>query len=187
MKKLLAMFLAALCMVLCLVPMTALAETETTVPAEPVGNSETVMPVVNIDVSGANTENENYKIDDTGISLLKRNVQYVLTGTTDKSVSVWGNNNSEEGLKEAHYIKLDNATINGGIVVVNSPVKMVVEVADGTVNTVKRLCANDLTISGSGTLNAEDLSSTQKTSYMPSRLTITDTEINVTIARNYAE
>lgn len=36
MKKLLAMFLAVLCMVLCLVPMTALAETETTVPAEPV-------------------------------------------------------------------------------------------------------------------------------------------------------
>lgn len=188
MKKLLAMFLAVLCMVLCLVPMTALAETETTVPAEPVGNSETVMPVVTIDVSGANTENEYYKIDNTGISLLKRNVQYVLTGTTDKSVSVWGNNNSEEGLKEAHYIKLDKATINGGIDVVNSPVKMVVEVADGTVNTVKRLCANDLTISGSGTLNAEDLSSTQKkTSYMPSRLTITDTEINVTIARNYAE
>ena len=188
MKKLLAMFLAALCMVLCLVPMTALAETEPVVPAEPVGNSETVMPVVTIDVGGANTENENYKIDDTGISLLKRNVQYVLTGTTDKKVSVWGNNNSEEGLKEAHYIKLDKATINGGIDVVNSPVKMVVEVADGTVNTVKRLCANDLTISGSGTLNAEDLSSTQKkTSYMPSRLTITDTEINVTIARNYAE
>ena len=112
----------------------------------------------------------------------------MLTGTTDKSVSVWGNDNSEEGLKEAHYIKLNNTTINGGIVVVNSPVKMVVEVADGTVNTVKRLCANDLTISGSGTLNAENLSSTQKkTSYMPSRLTITDTEINVTIARNYAE
>lgn len=188
MKKLLAMFLAALCMVLCLVPMTALAETETTVPAEPVGNSETVMPVVTIDVGGANTENEDYKIDDTRISLLKRNVQYVLTGTTDKRVSVWGNNNSEEGLKEAHYIKLDNATINGDIDVVNSPVRMVVEVADGTVNTVKRLSANDLTISGSGTLNAEDLSSTQKkTSYMPSRLTITDTEINVTIARNYAE
>ena len=188
MKKLLAMFLAVLCMVLCLVPMTALAETETTVPAEPVGNSETVMPVVTIDVGGENTENENYKIDDTGISLLKRNVQYVLTGTTDKSVRVWGNNNSEEGLKEAHYIKLDNTTINGGIDVVNSPVKMVVEVVDGTVNTVKSLSANDLTISGSGTLNAEDLSSTQKkTSYMPSRLTITDTEINVTIARNYAE
>lgn len=187
MKKLLAMFLAALCMVLCLVPMTALAETETTVPAEPVGNSETVMPVVTIDVGGANTENEDYKIDDTRISLLKRNVQYVLTGTTDKSVSVWGNDNSEEGLKEAHYIKLNNTTINGGIVVENSPVKMVVEVADGTVNTVKRLSANDLTISGSGTLNAKDLSTTQKTSYMPSRLTITDTEINVTIARNYAE
>lgn len=79
MKKLLAMFLAVLCMVLCLVPMTALAETETTVaepvvPAEPVGNSETVMPMVTIDVGGANTENENYKIDDTRISLLKRNV-----------------------------------------------------------------------------------------------------------------
>ena len=184
MKKLLAMFLAALCMVLCLVPMTALAETETTVPAEPVGNSETVMPVVTIDVGGANTENENYKIDDTRISLLKRNVQYVLTGTTDKRVSVWGNNNSEEGLKEAHYIKLDNATINGGIVVENSPVKMVVEVADGTVNTVKRLSANDLTISGSGTLNAESLNVTQKTSYMPSKLLISDTTVTVTEPAN---
>lgn len=191
MKKLLAMFLAALCMVLCLVPMTALAETETTVPAkpvvpaEPVGNSETVMPEVTIDVGGANTENENYKIDNTGISLLKRNVQYVLTGTTDKKVSVWGNNNSEEGLKEAHYIKLNKATINGGIDVVNSPVKMVVEVADGTVNTVKSLSANDLTISGSGTLNAEDLSSTQKkTSYMPSKLLISDTTVTVTEPAN---
>lgn len=190
MKKLLAMFLAALCMVLCLVPMTALAETETTVPAEPVvptepvGNSETVMPVVTIDVGGANTENEDYKIDDTGISLLKRNVQYVLTGTTDKKVSVWGNNNSEEGLKEAHYIKLDNATINGGIVVENSPVKMVVEVADGTVNTVKSLRANDLTISGSGTLNAESLKVTQKTSYMPSKLLISDTTVTVTEPAN---
>ena len=185
MKKLLAMFLAALCMVLCLAPMTALAETETTVPAEPVGNSETVMPVVTIDVGGANTENEDYKIDDTGISLRKRNVQYVLTGTTDKKVSVWGNNNSEEGLKEAHYIKLDNATINGGIVVENSPVKMVVEVADGTVNTVKRLYANDLTISGSGTLNAEDLGSTQRrNSYMPSKLLISDTTVTVTEPAN---
>lgn len=184
MKKLLAMFLAALCMVLCLVPMTALAETETTVPAEPVGNSETVMPVVTIDVGGVNTENENYKIDDTRISLLKRNVQYVLTGTTDKRVSVWGNNNSEEGLKEAHYIRLDNTTINGGIVVENSPVKMVVEVADGTVNTVKRLSANDLTISGSGTLNAESLNVTQKTSYMPSKLLISDTTVTVTEPAN---
>lgn len=184
MKKLLAMFLAVLCMVLCLVPMTALAETETTVPAEPVGNSETVMPVVTIDVGGANTENEDYKIDDTRISLLKRNVQYVLTGTTDKRVSVWGNNNSEEGLKEAHYIKLDNATINGGIIVENSPVKMLVEVADGTVNTVKRLSANDLTISGSGTLNAESLNVTQKTSYMPSKLSISDTTVTVTEPAN---
>lgn len=184
MKKLLAMFLPVLCMVLCLVPMTALAETETTVPAEPVGNSETVMTVVTIDVGGANTENENYKIDNTGISLLKRNVQYVLTGTTDKRVSVWGNNNSEEGLKEAHYIKLDNATINGGIIVENSPVKMVVEVADGTVNTVKRLSANDLTISGSGTLNAESLNVTQKTSYMPSKLSISDTTVTVTEPAN---
>ena len=180
MKKLLAMFLAALCMVLCLAPMTTLAETETTVPAEPVGNSETVMPEVTIDVGGAHTENENYKIDDTGISLLKRNVQYVLTGTTDKSVSVWGNDNSEEGLKEAHYIKLDKATINGGIVVVHSSVKMVVEVADGTVNTVKSLDATDLTIKGKGTLNTTSLNVTQKTSYMSSKLSISDATITVT-------
>ena len=111
-------------------------------------------------------------------------MQYVLTGTTDKRVSVWGNNNSEEGLKEAHYIKLNNTTINGGIVVENSPVRMVVEVADGTVNTVKRLSANDLTISGSGTLNAEKLNVTQKTSYMPSKLLISDTTVTVTEPAN---
>ncbi len=42
MKKAVGYVLAALCMVLCLVPMTALAETETTVPAEPVLPAEPV-------------------------------------------------------------------------------------------------------------------------------------------------
>ena len=43
-------------------------------------------PIV-IDVGGANVENENYKITDTGINIRKRDVNYELTGTTDKQIN----------------------------------------------------------------------------------------------------
>ncbi len=63
----------------------------------------------------------------------------------------------------------------------NSPVKLVIEVVDGTTNTLTSVSANDLTITGAGTLKAADLSVTQKTktSYMPSKLYIKDTTIVV--------
>lgn len=63
----------------------------------------------------------------------------------------------------------------------NSPVKLVIEVVDGTTNTLTSVSANDLTITGAGTLKAAYLSVTQKTrtSYMPSKLYIKDTTIVV--------
>ena len=61
---------------------------------------------------------------------------------------------------------------------------MVLEVPEGTTNTIKKITANDLTVKGSGTLNAETMSVTQKTSYMPSALHIQDTTI---IVRNPAK
>lgn len=114
---------------------------------------------------------------------------YELTGTTDKKISVWGSNNAED-INQAFYVRLNNVTVNGGIVVENSPVKMVLEVPSGTTNTIKKLYANDLTIKGEGTLNASDLGVTQKTSYMPSALKITDTTIKVQRpldSKNYSE
>lgn len=135
--------------------------------------------VVKIDVGGENIDNAEYKIDDNRIILRKRDaVYYELTGTTDKKISVWGSNNAED-INQAFYVRLNNVTVNGSIVVENSPVKMVLDVPSGTTNTIKKLYANDLTIKGEGTLNASDLGVTQRTSYMPSALKITDTTIKV--------
>ena len=105
-----------------------------------------------------------------------------MTGTTDKKISIWGSNNSAD-VDQAFYIRAKNVTLKGGIQVENSPVKMVLEVPEGTTNTIKKITANDLTVKGSGTLNAEIMSVTQKTSYMPSALHIQDTTI---IVRNPA-
>ena len=105
-----------------------------------------------------------------------------MTGTTDKKISIWGSNKPED-VDQAFYIRAKNVTLNGGIQVENSPVKMVLEVPEGTTNTIKKITANDLTVKGSGTLNAQTMSVTQKTSYMPSALHIQDTTI---IVRNPA-
>lgn len=71
-------------------------------------------------------------------------------------------------------------TVSGGITVQNSPVKMVLDVVAGTDNTISRVYADDLTIKGAGTLRASDIGVTQKTTYMPSALHITDTTVIVT-------
>ncbi len=167
MKKRILSVLAILCLLLCLTPMTALADE--------------AQEVVRVDVGGADVDNENFKIDSANnrIILRKRDtVIYELSGTTDRKISLWGSNNAED-VNQAFYIRANGVTVNGGIVVENSPVKMVLELAADTENVLKRLLANDLTIKGSGTLRTTDLSITQKTSYMPSALSICDANILV--------
>lgn len=138
MQRKMLKILMALCLVLCLAP-AALAEPTT---------------VVKIDVGGKNADNADYAIEDNRIILRKRDaVIYELTGTTDKKISIWGSNNSAD-VDQAFYIRAKNVTLNGGIQVENSPVKMVLEVPEGTQNTIKKITANDLTVKGSGTLNA---------------------------------
>lgn len=132
---------------------------------------------------GGPVVDDDYVIKADRIVLNKRDtVIYELTGTTDKKISIWGSNNSAD-VDQAFYIRAKNVTLNGGIQVENSPVKMVLEVPEGTQNTIKKITANDLTVKGSGTLNAQTMSVTQKTSYMPSALHIQDTTI---IVRNPA-
>lgn len=133
--------------------------------------------------SGGSVVNENYAIEAERIVLKKQDtVIYELTGTTDKKISIWGSNKPAD-VNQAFYIRANNVKINGGIQVENSPVKMVLDVPEGTTNTIKKITANDLTVKGSGTLNAQTMSVTQKTSYMPSALHIQDTTI---IVRNPA-
>lgn len=169
MRKLISTILA-LCMVLCLLPVTAAAD-------------DASLPVNKWDVSSDETYYSElvYKVDADAISIYAKgaNQVYELTGTTNRPIRLWGGNNESES--GTIYLRLNNAEINGGIVVENSPVKLVIEVVDGTTNTLTSVSANDLTITGAGTLKAAYLSVTQKTrtSYMPSKLYIKDTTIVV--------
>lgn len=169
-----------LSMILCItmMPISVFAdETGGTSPTEP------TMKVVNIEVSDDSTDNDDYKIDGECIILRKRDVKYELSGTTDKEIRLWGSNDAED-IDQAFYMVLNNVTVNGGINVVNSPVKMVIDVPEGSENTVSKVRANDLTITGKGVINATDLDVIQKTSYMPSALCIKDATVNVNCRSN---
>ena len=167
MRKLISTILA-LCMVLVLLPVTAAAE-------------DASLPVNKWDVSLDETYYSElvYKVDKDAIEIYAKgaNQVYELTGTTNRPIRLWGGNRESES--GTIYLRLNNAEINGGIVVVNSPVKLVIEVVDGTTNAIASLEPNDLTITGKGTLNATKLCVQQKTSYMPSKLYIKDTTIVV--------
>lgn len=168
MRKLISTILA-LCMVLCLLPVTAAATSGGT----------TSLPTVTLDVGAENGENDEYKIMDDAINIRKDGVVYELTGTTDKKLQMWGSNSPDP--VKTFYLRLNGATINGGITITNSTgAKLVIEVVDGTENTVQRIVAVDLTITGAGTINSEDLSVTQswETANL-SKLYIKDTKIIV--------
>ena len=169
MRKLISTILA-LCMVLCLLPVTAAAD-----DANPAVSTETVK----LDVGAGNVENGEYQITNDAINILKDGVVYELTGTTDKKLQMWGSNSPDP--VKTFYLRLNGATINGGITITNpSGAKLVIEVVDGTENTVQRIVAVDLTITGAGTINSEDLSVTQswETANL-SKLYIKDTKIIV--------
>ena len=145
------------------------------------GEGTASLETVEINVEAGNIENDYYKIGDGFINLIKTDVQYVLTGTTDRKIQIWGSN-STEPVKTFH-IRLNNARINGGIDINNSDgAKLVVEVGEGKTNYVKKIYAVDLTITGKGTLESKDLGVTQqstKDTRLASSLYIKDTIINV--------
>lgn len=170
MRKLISTILA-LCMVLCLLPVTAAATSGGT----------TSLPTVTLDVGAENQvgPNNEYKIANDAVKLLAADTVYELTGTTSKKVYMWGSNSPDP--VKTFYLRLNGATINGGITIWNpSGAKLVVEVVDGTDNTVSRLYAVDLTITGAGTIRSGDLGSDQsKEARNLSKLYIKDTKIVV--------
>ena len=196
MRKMMAALLMALCMVMSLLPVTALAMepeaaddgfvalngTEGTPVAAPVVQSGAEMPVVEVDVSGADVTNEDYEINSSMIKIRKPGKLYKLTGSTTKDIRFWGSHDLDN--KKEFYLCLNGVT-TGAIGAYSDPDGMTlsVEVAAGTTNTVARLNAVNLTIFGSGTLNASSLGITESKA-VPNVLTITDTTINVNVSRN---
>ena len=159
--------LLSLCMVFCMLTVPAAADD---------------LPVVKLDVGTTETyDDTNYKVDANTIILRAEDRVYELTGTTDRKILVPGTSTPAE--PKTYHIRLNNATINGGVTINNSTgAKLVIEVAAGTVNTVKRIYSASLTITGSGTLNMEDMGVTQSTrTNNPSSLYIEDTTINVNL------
>ena len=166
MMKLVSMLLT-LCMVFCMLTVPAAADD---------------LPVVKLDVGTTETyDDTNYKVDANTIILRAEDRVYELTGTTDRKILVLGTSTPAE--PKTYHIRLNNATINGGMTINNSTgAKLVIEVAAVTVNTVKRIYSASLTITGSGTLNMEDMGVTQSTrTNNPSSLYIEDTTINVNL------
>lgn len=166
MKKLVSVLLT-LCMVLCMLPVPAAADD---------------LPVVKLDVGTTEAyDDTNYRVDADTIVLRAEGQVYELTGTTDRKILVLGTN--APAAPKTYHIRLNNVTINGGMTINNSTgAKLVIDVAAGTVNTVKRIYSAGLTITGSGTLNMEDMGVTQSTrTNNPSSLYIEDTTINVNL------
>ena len=165
MKQRLFGLMMVLCLVLCLIPMQAFATNEE--------------EVIKLDVAMANTENEDYKVMDDAINIRKSDVVYELSGTTSRKIQMWGSNDLDN--IKTFYLRLNKAEITGGITFWNgSGARLVIEVVDGTENTISRVYSVNLTITGSGTLNSGDLGVTQcKDTRNPSTLYIKDTTIKV--------
>ena len=139
------------------------------------GATQTI-PVVTVDVSKEEGDAEgNYKFEGGMFKLLKREVNYVLTGTTDKEICFFGT--SEQNKTETYYATLDKLSSTNIITFQNSGAKLVVNVPEGTENHINSLNPNNLTITGSGKLFANSLGAR-------GGLTIEDTTIETKVARN---
>lgn len=144
--------------------------TAVSVYAEPIATVE-------VDVSTVTGTTDDYRVSTNYIDLLKRNVQYVLTGNTDKTIRIWGANTQEASTPT--YLKLNNVTVGGGLSTYNVPSDLRIEVPANTVNTMGMISANNITVSGTGTLNANINVIQQGSVYMKSGLTVTDTIVNL--------
>lgn len=135
------------------------------------------MEVVQVDVSNV-TSDEKCTVYDDRIVFLDDTVIYELTGTTDKYLAFWIPNEPEE-----YHLRLNNVTVNGGLTngSEGGSTYVDVEVPEGTVNDLREIKANDLTIHGSGTINTTLLTINQKPAggNLSSSLHITDTTIVV--------
>ena len=167
MRKILATILSV-CMLLSLLSVQVFAE-------------DTALREIPLDVSMENTDNTDYKVMDNAINLRAcDNAVFVMTGTTTRKIQMWGSNGNDP--VKTFYLRLNDAHLDGGITFYNNNgAKLVIELVDGTTNSVKRVYAVDLTVTGAGTLNAGDLGSTQSTdtAKLPSALHIKDATINV--------
>ena len=164
--------LLVLGVILGLMPATALADTPT--------------QVVSMDVGAQNKNDEYCRIDDKGIWLKRTDVVYELSGSTDKPIELWTPGDNPTDAQKRIYVRLNNVTVNGGIKAITPPVGIVLEVPAGTVNNFGPISASNISISGSGTLNATYLNISQFKSNMPRALNISDTTVNVRNADGYS-
>lgn len=169
--------LISLMTILC--TLVALALVSFSVAAEPVTPTDPTMPAtqITLDLSTFTQEvtTTDYMVKGTGIWLYRRDVTYVLTGSTTKTL--YFSNNPEADESKTFSIVMNNATI-GAVQQGNYKSWSVNwKLADGTTNTVGDMVLNDLHIFGTGTLNATMVAPIQNIS---SKLTITNATVKMT-------
>lgn len=165
-KKILSTFLA-IAMMLCVLPMTLFADTQTTMPTT----------TVSIDLSTVSGTTSDYKVESSRILIYNRDVTYVLSGTTDKNIDLA--NNPEASTNDTYYIRLNNASIAGTIRQGNNKGwKVVIDVPQGTSNSVGSIILRKNTIIGSGTLTTKLINVSQDVEVASDGLlSITDTTV----------
>lgn len=161
--------------------LVALAAVSLSVAAEPVMPADPTMPTnrITLDLSTLTTEvnTADYMVKGTGIWLYRRDVTYVLTGSTTKTL--YFSNNPEAYASKTFSIVMSNATIGAVQQGNNKSWQVDWKLADGTTNTVGNMVLSDLHIFGTGTLNATMVAPVQDIS---SKLTITNATVKMTPA-----
>lgn len=180
MLKRMSVMLLSLVVCMSMMPAMAFADAPDHVGGGTVEEPEPTMETVSINLAEGNTDNENYLIKDDKIWLKKRNVQYVLEGTTNKQINFWGISKPEENMKPV-YVSLKNGTVlQNGFNTNVVPTTLVLEIPDGTKSTVSQIAAVDLTIKGNGTLHSNYIGVNQyKSKPEWQKLRITDTTVVV--------
>ena len=180
MLKRMSVMLLSLVVCMSMMPAMAFADAPDHVGGGTVEEPEPTMETVSINLAEGNTDNENYLIKDDKIWLKKRNVQYVLEGTTNKQINFWGISKPEENMKPVYVSLKDGTKLNEGFNTSVVPTTLVLEIPDRTTSTVSQIAAVDLTIKGNGTLHSNYVSVNQyKNKPEWQKLRITDTTVVV--------
>ena len=180
MLKRMSVMLLSLVVCMSMMPAMAFADAPDHVGGGTVEEPEPTMETVSINLAGGNTDNENYLIKDDKIWLKKRNVQYVLEGTTNKQINFWGISKPEENMKPVYVSLKDGTVLQNGFNTNVVPTTLVLEIPDRTTSTVSQIAAVDLTIKGNGTLYSNYIGVNQyKRKPDWQKLRITDTTVVV--------
>lgn len=170
MKKQLVSWLAAVCLLVTMVAASLTVSAGTTAPTTP--TMPTTEVAVNLSELTTEVDNADYKVTSSTLFLKRRDVTYVLSGSTTKIISFANNPTAYES--KAYSLVLNGVTC-GNVTQGNYKGWTInVKLADNTTNTTGYFSLYDLYLFGKGTLKPTLISNSSN-----AKLTITDAKVEV--------